>query len=203
MFPEDLYIDGCNSYCRMTKLNNRKKELDKQRTEWRKKHRTLNGRIILYPEKPPEHINARGSKVYNWFWKRILLETNPQEIPAIISAVKGQIKRESDKKKIQVFRTMIGMAEDAYQLKRLEDIKDYDSELMLGKKPVYNSEQGVIYKGGDIYTTDYTEDEDEIIVRDIEGIIVDALSSEDRQGNVRLKTMRNNTYKNWNYMGKL
>ncbi len=203
MFPEDLYIDGCNSYCRMTKLNNRKKELDKQRTEWRKKHRTLNGRIILYPEKPPEHINARGSKVYNWFWKRILLETNPQEIPAIISAVKGQIKRESDKKKIQVFRTMIGMAEDAYQLKRLEDIKDYDSELMLGKKPVYNSEQGVIYKGGEIYTTDYTEDEDEIIVRDIEGIIVDALSSEDRQGNVKLKTMRNNTYKNWNYMGKL
>lgn len=203
MFPEDLYIDGCNSYCRMTKLNNRKKELDKQRTEWRKKHRTLNGRIILYPEKPPEHINARGSKVYNWFWKRILLETNPQEIPAIISAVKGQIKRESDKKKIQVFRTMIGMAEDAYQLKRLEDIKDYDSDLMLGKKPVYNSEQGVIYKGGEIYTTDYTEDEDEIIVRDIEGIIVDALSSEDRQGNVKLKTMRNNTYKNWNYMGKL
>jgi len=203
MLPEDLYIDGCNSYCRMTKLNNRKKELDKQRTEWRKKHRTLNGRIILYPEKPPEHINARGSKVYNWFWKRILLETNPQEIPAIISAVKGQIKRESDKKKIQVFRTMIGMAEDAYQLKRLEDIKDYDSELMLGKKPVYNSEQGVIYKGGEIYTTDYTEDEDEIIVRDIEGIIVDALSSEDRQGNVKLKTMRNNTYKNWNYMGKL
>ncbi len=203
MFPEDLYIDGCNSYCRMTKLNNRKKELDKQRTEWRKKHRTLNGRIILYPEKPPEHINARGSKVYNWFWKRILLETNPQEIPAIISAVKGQIKRESDKKKIQVFRTMIGMAEDAYQLKRLEDIKDYDSELMLGKKPVYNSEQGVIYKGGEIYTTDYTEDEDEIIVRDIEGIIVDALSSEDRQGNVKLKTMRNNTYKNWNYMEKM
>jgi hypothetical protein len=203
MFPEDLYIDGCNSYCRMTKLNNRKKELDKQRTEWRKKHRTLNGRIILYPEKPPEHINARGSKVYNWFWKRILLETNPQEIPAIISAVKGQIKRESDKKKIQVFRTMIGMAEDAYQLKRLQDIKDYDSELMLGKKPVYNSEQGVIYKGGEIYTTDYTEDEDEIIVRDIEGIIVDVLSSEDRRGNVKLKTMRNNTYKNWNYMEKM
>jgi hypothetical protein len=187
----------------MTKDNSRKKELDKQRTEWRKKHRTLNGRIILYPDKPPEHINARGSKVYNWFWKRILLETNPQEIPAIISAVKGQIKRESDQKKIQVFRTMIGMAEDAYQLKRLEDIKDYDSELMLGKKPVYNSEQGVIYKGGEIYTTDYTEDEDEIIVRDIEGVIVGALSSEDRQASVKLKTVRNNTYKNWNYMEKM
>jgi hypothetical protein len=203
MFPEGLYIDGYNSYCRMTKDNSRKKELDKQRTEWRKKHRTLNGRIILYPEKPPEHINARGSKVYNWFWKRVLLETNPQEIPAIISAVKGQIKREHDKKKIQVFRTMIGMAEDAYQLKRLEDIKDYDSELMLGKKLVYNSEQGVIYKDGKIYTTDYTEDENEIIVRDIEGIIVGALSSEDKQGSVKLKTVRNNTYKNWNYMEKM
>ena len=203
MLPEGLYIDGYNSYCRMTKGNSRKKELDKQRTEWRKKHRTLNGRIILYPEKPPEHINARGSKVYNWFWKRVLLETNPQEIPAIISAVKGQIKRERDKKKIQVFRTMIGMAEDAYQLKRLEDIKDYDSELMLGKKPVYNSEQGVIYKGGEIYTTDYTEDEDEIIVRDIEGIIVGTLSSEDKKGRMKLKTVRNNTYKNWNYMEKI
>jgi len=187
----------------MAKNNCRKKELDKQRTEWRKKHRTLNGRIILYPEKPPEHINARGSKMYNWFWKRILLETKPQEIPAIISAVRNQIKRESDKKKIQVFRTMIGMAEDAYQLKRLENIKDYDSELMLGKKPVYNSEQGVIYKGGNIYTTDYNEDESKIIVRDIEGIIVDALSSEDKELNAQLKTIRNNTYKNWKYMEKL
>ena len=187
----------------MAKVNNRKKELDKQRTEWRKKHRTLDGRIILYPEKPPEHINARGSKVYNWFWKRILLETNQQEIPAIISAVKGQIKRESDQKKIQVFRTMIGMAEDAYQLKRLEDIKDYDSELQLGKKPVYNAEQGVIYKGGEIYTTDYTEDEDEIIVRDIEGVIVDALSSEVYQKSMKPTTVRNNTYKNWNYTEKI
>jgi hypothetical protein len=203
MITEDLYIDVCNIYFRMTKDKNRKKELDKQRTEWRKKHRTLNGRIILYPEKNPEHINARGSKVYNWFWKRVLLETNTQEIPAIITAVKGQIKREHDKKKIQVFRTMIGMAEDAYQLKRLEDIKDYDSELMLGKKPVYNSEQGVIYKSGEIYTTDYTEDESEIIVRDIEGIIVGALSSEDKQDSLKPKTVRNNTYKNWNYMNKI
>jgi len=187
----------------MVKSNNRKKELDKQRTEWRKKHRTLNGRIILYPEKPPEHINARGSKVYNWFWKRILLETQPQEIPAIISGIKNQIKRESDNKKIQVFRTMIGMAEDAYQLKRLEDIKDYDSELMLGKRPIYNSEQGVIYKGGNIYTTDYTEDEDEIIVRDIEGVIVGVLSSDDKQESTKLKTIRNNTYKTWKYTEEL
>ena len=185
----------------MGKSNTRKSELDKQRTAWRKKHRTLNGRIILYPEKPPEHINARGSKVYNWFWKRILLETETQEIPAIISAVRSQIKRELDKKKIQTFRTMIGMAEDAYQLKSLEDIKDYDSELLLGKKPVYNSEQGVIYKGGNVYTTDYNEDESNILVRDLEGIIVDALYSDDKESKVEL--IRNNTYKNWNYSEKL
>ena len=109
---------------------------------------------------------------------------------------------EPDKKRIQIFRTMIGMAEDAYQLKRLEDIKDYDSELMLGKQPVYNSEQGVIYKGGNIYSTDYDEDESEIIVRDIEGVIVEALTSEDLNPNTSLKTIRNNTYKNWNYMKK-
>ena len=97
---------------------------------------------------------------------------------------------------------MIGMAEDAYHLKNLEDIKDYDSELLLGKKPVYNSELGVIYKGGNIFTTDYSEDENEILVRDIEGIIVDALSSEDKQDSIEIKTRRNNNYKNWNYMEK-
>lgn len=183
--------------------SNKKKELDKQRTEWRKKHRTLNGKIILYKDKPPEHVNARASKVYNWFWKKILLEMNPQEIPAVVSAVKKRIQAESDKKTIKVFRTMIGMAEDAYQLKRLEDIKDYDPELYLDKNPVYNSEQGVIYKQGDIYTTDYTEDEDKILVRDIEGVLVDALSSESKNEKIPLKTIRNNSYKEWNYVDKL
>ena len=187
----------------MTKSSDRKKTLDKQRTEWRKKHRTLNGRIILYPEKPPEHINARGNKIYNWFWKMILLESSSPEIPAIISAIKNHIKNEPDKRKVQTFRTMIGMAEDAYQLKNLEEIKDYDSELMLGKRPIYNSESGVIYKGGDIYTTDYTEDESTILVRDIEGVIIDALSSEDISEGAKLKTIRNNNYKNWNYMEKI
>ena len=177
--------------------------MDKQRTEWRKTHRTLNGKIILYPEKPPEHVNARASKIYNWFWKMILLESRSQEIPAIISAIKGHIKNEGDKKKVKTFRTMIGMAEDAYQLKNLEEIKDYDSELLLGKRPVYNSESGLIYKEGNIYTTDYTEDESRILVRDIEGVIIDALSSEDVGEGAKLKTVRNNNYKNWNYMEKL
>ena len=67
--------------------SNRKKYLDKERTEWRKRHRTLNGKIIIYPDKPPEHINARASKLNNWFWKKILLEIKTQEIPAIISGL--------------------------------------------------------------------------------------------------------------------
>lgn len=187
----------------MTKQNSRKKELDTQRTEWRKTHRTLNGRIILHPDKPPEHINARGSKLYNWFWKKILQEIEPQEIPAIISGLQDAVKAENEPRKIQVLRTMIGMAEDAYKLKQLEDIKDCDTELQLEKKPIFNSEDGVIYRNGNIYTTDYNEDESEILLRDIEGILIDALSSEDTAANPPQKTIRNNAYKDWNYMEKI
>ena len=187
---------------KMTKQNNRKKELDSQRTEWRKIHRTLNGRIILYPDKPPEHINARGSKVYNWFWVKILRNTKPQEIPAIVSGLQDAIKAEKESRKIQVLRTMIGMAEDAYQFKQLEDIKDCDTELQLEHRPVYNSESGVIYRNGNIYTTDYNEDESEILLRDIEGIILDVLSSEEKTRKIPQRTVRNNIYKDWNYMEK-
>ena len=178
-------------------MTNRKKQLDKQRTEWRKKHRTLNGRIILYPEKSPEHINARASKVYNWFWKKILLELRLQEIPAIISGIKDQIKTERDNKKVKVYRTMIGMAEDAYSLKRLEDIKDYDMDLELGKNLIYNSGGGILYKNGQIFTTDYNEDESKILIRDIEGIIIDALFTNEKK---QKDETRNNIYKNWNYI---
>ena len=183
----------------MPKNNTRKKELDRERNEWRKKHRILNGKIIIYPDKPPEHINARASKTYNWFWKKILLTINAQDIPAVISTIKGQINAEKDAKKIQVFRTMIGMAEDAYQLRNLDDIKDYDTELQLGTKPIYNSEQGIIYKNGKIFTTDYNNEETEIIVRDIEGVIVDLI----RSGNVEMepdKDARISSYRNWDYM---
>jgi hypothetical protein len=187
----------------MKRQNTRKKELDSIRTQWRKSHRTLNGRIILYPDKPPEHINARGSKLYNWFWGKILRETKPQEIPAIISGLQDAIHAEKDLRKIQILRTMIGMAEDAYQLKQLEDIKDFDSELQLEHKPVFNAEDGVVYRNGNIYTTDYNEDESEILIRDIEGIIIDVLSSEDKEKSLSVSTVRNNTYKNWNYTEKL
>jgi hypothetical protein len=187
----------------MKKQNSRKQELDYQRTLWRKTHRTLNGRIILYPDKPPEHINARGSKLYNWFWGKILRETKPQEIPAIVSGLQDAIKAEKEPRKIQVLRTMIGMAQDAYQFKQLEDIKDYDTELQLENTPRYNSEEGVIYRNGNIYTTDYNEDESEILIRDIEGIIIDVLSSEDKEKDISPSIVRNNTYKNWRYMEKL
>ncbi len=186
----------------MTQQSNRKKELDSIRTEWRKAHRTLNGRIILYPDKPPEHINARGSKLYNWFWGKILRETKPQEIPAIVSGLQDAIHAEKDARKIQILRTMIGMAEDAYQFKQLEDIKDFDTELQLEQKPVFNAEDGVIYRDGNIYTTDYNEDESEILIRDIEGIIIDVLSSEDKEKNISPSALRNHTYKDWNYMEK-
>jgi hypothetical protein len=94
---------------------------------------------------------------------------------------------------------MIGMAEDAYQLKTLEDIMDFDTELQYEKTPVYNSEQGVIYKNGKIFTADYSEDETEIIIRDIEGILVDRLSS-GLNGGKKIEKTRDDTYKNWNYL---
>jgi ArsR family metal-binding transcriptional regulator len=128
-----------------------------------------------------------------------LLNLNQQEIPALISNIKNQINNESDPKKIRVFRTMIGMAEDAYQLKILEDIMDFDTEIQYEKKPIYNSEQGIIYKNGKIFTADFSEDETEIIVRDIEGILVDRLSS-GGNGSKNIEKTRATTYKNWNYL---
>ena len=185
----------------MPKNNELKKKLDRKRTEWRKTHRTLDGKVILYPDKNPEHVNARGSKVYNWFWKNILLPINQQEIPAIISTIKNQITSERDTKKIQIFRTMIGMAEDAYQLKNLDDILDYDAELQYGKKPVFDAEQGVIYKDGKIFTIDYSEDESDIILRDVEGVIIDLQKYENKKNNSDEKD-RKDLYENWDYSVK-
>ena len=156
----------------------RKRELDKKRTEWRQKHRTLNGRVILYPDKPPEHINARGNKLYYWFWKNILLLMNTQDIPALITSMKNRISHERDGRKIRKFRTMIGMADDAYKLKQLEDIDIIDPELQLGEPVKYNPDNGTIYKDGIVYTVDFSEDEDNIIIRNIDGIVVDIQYSE-------------------------
>ena len=125
---------------------------------------------------------------------------NQQDIPAVISNIKNQINAENDPKRVQMYRTMIGMAEDAYKLKNLEEIMDFDTEIMYENKPVYNSEQGLVYRNGKIFTTDYTEDETEILVRDLEGVILDHLSSDN--GKKIVEQTRNNTYKNWDYMKK-
>ncbi len=199
LYISKIIIFICEEGEKMTKTSDKKKELDQLRNQWRKEHRILKGRIIIWPDKNPEHINARASKTYNWFWKKILLNLNQNDIPALISNIRNQINNESDPRKIRVFRTMIGMAEDAYQLKTLEDIMDFDTEIQYEKKPVYNSEQGIIYENGKIYTADYSEDETEIIVRDIEGILVDRLNN-GLNGSKNIKKTRGNTYKNWNYL---
>jgi hypothetical protein len=183
----------------MTVKSNRKRELDKIRNEWRKKHRILKGKVIIWPDKPPEHINARANKTYNWFWKKILLTLNQHDIPAIITHLKGKIDAEEDTGKIRTYRTMIGMAEDAYQLKDLEDIMDIDKDILMDNKPIYNSETGIIYKDGKMYTSDFTEDESEILIRDIEGIVVNRLVSENGSKEP-LKTKRSNNYQNWDYI---
>jgi hypothetical protein len=186
----------------MSNKNTRKQELDKQRTEWRRSHRALNGKVILYPDKPPEHINARGNKVYNWFWNNILLSANMHDIPALISGIKQRISHENDGRKIRTFRTMIGMADDAYKLKQLEDIDKFDSDLQLGDPSFYNTDRGIIYKDDGYYTTDFTEEEDKILVRDMEGIIIDIQyngngNKEDKSTSPPTSA---ETYKDWNYM---
>lgn len=186
----------------LSKKNDRKKVLDKRRNEWRKKHRTLNGKIILYSDKQPEHVNARASKNYNWFWKNILLPSNKEDIPAIISNIKEQIKACKDKRKTRVFRTMIAMAEDAYKLKGLESIDSSDSEIGLGENVEYSAEQGLFFKNGKIFSTDFNENEDMIIIRDQEGVIVDiqynGRHTEEKKKTNALKKV----YENWDYVSE-
>lgn len=188
----------------MKNQRNRKKELDRKRTEWRKIHRSLNGKIIIYPDKPPEHINARGNKVYNWFWKKILLAVDMHEIPPIISAIKQRLSHENDGRKIRKFRTMIGMADDAYQLKKLENIKDSDTELQLGDDTTYNADQGIIYQNGNMYSTEFSEDEDKIFVRDVEGIIVDIqyANNGEKESSLSELNQDSSSYENWDYTQK-
>jgi len=157
----------------MVSTENKKREHDRRRTEWRKTHRALNGKVILYPNNPPEHINARGNKIYNWFWKNILLPVDMHDIPPIITSIKQQIRNEEDKRKIRMLRTMIAMADDAYQLKQIENIDNYDGELQLTKSGSYNTNQGIIYQRGGYITTDFSENEDKIIIRDMDGVIID------------------------------
>lgn len=181
----------------MMKRSPRKQELDRTRTLWRKQHRTLGGRVILYPDHPPEHINARGSKVYGWFWREVLRLHTP-DIPALVSILQDCISATKDPQAIQRYRTMIGMAEDCYQLKQLEDIDRYDPELQLSPTRSYDTEEGVIHHDGSSMTTDYDEEESAILIRDIEGILRDVLSSEDSAPRLARQS-RFSHYKNWEY----
>jgi len=186
----------------MAKTSDRKKELDRKRTEWRRTHRSLSGKVILYPKKPPEHVNARGNKTYNWFWKKILLPINMHDIPALISTMKQRINREKDKRKIRKFRTMIGMANDAYQLKQLEDISEYDTDLQMGTDAALNNTKGLLYQGGKMYSTELNEEEDTVLIRDMEGIIIDVQYGNNGHESSEKTTSNVSTYKNWDYSSK-
>jgi hypothetical protein len=175
----------------------RKQELDRKRTQWRLKHRTLIGRVILHPEQPPEHVNARASKAYSWFWRE-MLRLHLSDIPALVSILQDCIKTTKSPQMIQRFRTMIGMAQDCYQLKQLEDIDRFDPEIQLSPVRSYDSEEGVVHQDGSSVTTDYNEEESAILLRDLEGVLRDVFSSEDSEP--RLKRLsRYARYQDWQY----
>jgi len=97
---------------------------------------------------------------------------------------------------------MIGMAEDAYKMKKLDNILDTDTELQLGENAVYNSEQGLIFKNGKYFTTDFSEDETKILLRDSEGIIVDIQYNGKNDKGYTNGYNRRETYENWDYTTK-
>lgn len=182
----------------MVASKSRKRELDRKRTEWRRQHRTLNGRVILYPDHPPEHVNARGSKVYSWFWREVLLGLSASEIPAVVSTLQDCIKAARGPQEIQRYRTLIGMAEDCYQLKQLEEIDRFDPDLQLNPSVSYDSEEGVVHRDGSAMTMDYDAEESAILVRDIEGILRDVLSSEESVQRFP-RNGRFSHYRDWKY----
>jgi len=92
---------------------------------------------------------------------------------------------------------MIAMAEDAYKLKELDSIIDTDTELALGEKAVYNSELGLIFQNGKYFTTDFSEDETKMLLRDSEGTIIDIHYNGHKEEEI--KNNRKNSYKNWDY----
>ena len=94
---------------------------------------------------------------------------------------------------------MIGMAEDAYQMKKMDNILDVDTELLLGENAVYNSEQGLIFRNGKYFTTDFSEDETKILLRDSEGTIIDIQYNGRKYSTEENKKDRENLYKNWDY----
>jgi hypothetical protein len=128
-----------------------------------------------------------------------LLPTKTEDIPAIISNIRNQTKNIEDKRKIRVFRTMIGMAEDAYKMKKLDDILEVDTDLMIGESAIYNSEQGLIFRNGKYFTTDFSEEETKILLRDSEGTIIDIQYNGQKEDDEENNFTREKTYQNWDY----
>ena len=94
---------------------------------------------------------------------------------------------------------MIGMAEDAYKMKKLDSILDTDTELQLGENAVYNSEQGLIFRNGKYFTTDFSEDETKILLRDSEGTIIDIQYNGQKDKKYSNDYNRRERYENWDY----
>ncbi len=94
---------------------------------------------------------------------------------------------------------MIGMAEDAYKMKKMDSILEVDTELLLGENAIYNSEQGLIFRNGKYFTTDFSEDETKILLRDSEGTIIDIQYNGRKHSSEENKNNRKDLYKNWEY----
>jgi hypothetical protein len=73
-------------------------------------------------------------------------------------------------------------------------MKEYDTEIQFGEKPIYDSDLGIVYKDGEIHTIDYNEDESKIILRDIEGVIVDQQYSDKTNGKEKKIKQKNILY---------
>jgi len=95
---------------------------------------------------------------------------------------------------------MIGMAEDAYKMKKLDSILEVDTELMIGENAIYNSEQGLIFRNGKYFTTDFSEDETKILLRDSEGTIIDIQYNGNKEDDRENGSGRIENYKNWDYL---
>ena len=94
---------------------------------------------------------------------------------------------------------MIGMAEDAYKMKKMDSILEVDTELLFGENAVYNSENGLIFRNGKYFTTDFSEDETKVLLRDSEGTIIDIQYNGRKYSTEDNKNNRKDIYKNWDY----
>ena len=72
----------------------------------------------------------------------------------------------------------------------------------LGEKSIYDADQGRIYQDGNIYTAEFSEEEDKILIRDVEGIIVDIQYGNNGGEKPSDTSEKKSSYKNWDYLKK-